>query len=212
MQYANAIPARKFAAEPLLEGLLKGVYSVMLAKSGIALPLCLCILLLAGCGYNGKTSNSSTNTAAQPATATAPITPAATATATPRITPGTSSTGVSVRSSASTYHPNETIVITITNATTQPISFADHQTNCSIVLLQHRDGTSWKSVALCKLMTLTRFLSLAAGHSSTISLKASDTWQKGDYRAAFTYSMGSLETAGTRRPATISYSPIFQVN
>lgn len=182
----------------------------MLAKSGIALPLCLCILLLAGCGYNGNTSNTSTNTAAQPATATAPVTPAATAT--PRTTPGASSAGVSVRSSASTYHPNETIVITITNATAQPISFADHQTNCSIVLLQHRDGTSWKSIALCKLMTLTRFLSLAAGHSSTISLKASATWQKGDYRAAFTYSMGSLETAGTRRPATISYSPIFQVN
>lgn len=191
---------------------LKGVCPAMLAKSAFSLLLCLAILLLASCGYNG--SAPTITGASQAATATPPITPGATVTAnaTAHTTPGASSGRVSVHISASAYRINETITVTVNNATAQTISFADHQSNCSIVLLQRQVGSSWESVGICKLMTLTRFLSMGAGKSSTVSLRPLGAWQTGNYRVAFTYSLGSIGATSTRSPATISYSPMFQVH
>jgi len=173
----------------------------MRTKLALSCLLCLGILLLAGCGYNG-TATPTTAGSSTTVTAVTPgaITPSATTAAT--VAPSGSRSGhVTMKISASSYHSNDTIVVTITNGTSQPISFADHQSNCTIVLLQRQDGPSWQQIGQCRLMIATRFLSLDAGKSETVSLKAPTTlWQKGTYRVTFTYGVAVL------------YSSLFQIN
>ena len=130
----------------------KGVSHTM--RMNMFLPLlCLGLVLLAGCGYNGNATTSTGNSVT--ATTVPRVTPATTPTATvmPTGTPASGSGGVFVHLSASGYHAHDTIVVTITNGTSQTISFADHQSNCTIVLLQHQNATTWEPVSLCKLMT-----------------------------------------------------------
>ncbi len=183
----------------------------MSGKFALTLLLCLSLLLLAGCGYNGTATTST----GSPATVTAvtAITPGATTTAaavTPSTTPNAHSGNVTVQLSASGYHAHEAITVTISNGTAQTISFADHQSNCTVVLLQRQNTANWDSVNLCKLMTLTRLLSLNAGKSTTAILQASGTtWQTGTYRVAFGYSAGPDGSSG---PATVAYSSVFQVS
>jgi outer membrane lipopolysaccharide assembly protein LptE/RlpB len=176
-------------------------------KFALILLLSLSILLLAGCGYNGTVRTLTGGTVAVPATST---TSSGTTTTSPSTTPNLHTSGVTVRVSASGYHVHDTIMVTISNNTSQTISFADHQSNCTIVLLQHQNAANWGQVNLCKLMTLTRFLSLKAGQSTTATLHASGTdWQTGTYRVAFSYVMGA---DGHQGSTGVVYSPIFQVS
>lgn len=169
-------------------------------KRSIVWPflLGLCLLLLAGCGYNGTTTSGPAATfSGPPATATAILPPPP---------PNVQASGVTVQLSARGYHAHDTIVVTISNGTSQAISFADHQSNCTVVLLQQQRAASWESINACKLMTLTRFLSLKAGQSTTATLRTSGTtWSTGTYRVAFSYRMGSS-------PAAVAYSPLFQIS
>lgn len=178
----------------------------MPGKLAFTFLLGLSILLLAGCGYNGTvTSSGSTATV----TAVSAITPGA-ATASSSPVPGSHSGSVTVQISASHYHTQDTIGVTISNGTSQTISFADHQSNCTMVLLQHQNAANWEPVNICKLMTLTRFLSLKAGQSTTATLRTAGTaWQTGEYRVAFSYSAGADGQPGS---SGVAYSPVFQVN
>jgi hypothetical protein len=47
---------------------------------------------------------------------------------------------------AASYQAGETVRVTIRNQGTQPISFTDHKTNCSVLLLEHQVGSSWEAV------------------------------------------------------------------
>lgn len=168
--------------------------------------LCLSILLLAGCGYNGTVPTSTGSSVT--VTAISAITPGPTGGTTPSPSTGPSSHSgeVTVQTSAASYHAQDSIVITISNGTSQTISFADHQSNCTIVLLQHQHATNWDSINPCRLMTLTRFLSLDAGKSTTVTLRTSVTaWQTGTYRVAFSYNTG-------QGSGTVAYSAIFQIS
>lgn len=163
-----------------------------------SLLLGLVLLLLAGCGYHGTTTSGPAATSSgPPATATAILPPPP---------PNVQAGGVTVQLSAPSYHAHDTIVVTISNGASQAISFADHQSNCTVVLLQQQRAASWEPVNACRLMTLTRFLSLKAGQSTTATLRTSDTaWSAGTYRVAFSYRMG-------RGPAAVAYSPLFQIS
>ncbi|MGH2478982.1 MAG: hypothetical protein ACRDHW_04935 [Ktedonobacteraceae bacterium] len=180
-------------------------------RMNVFLPLlCLGLVLLAGCGYNGNATTSTGNSAT--ATSVPRVTPATSPTATvmPTGTHASGSGGVSVHLSASGYHAHDTIVVTITNGTSQTISFADHQSNCTIVLLQRQNATTWEPVSLCKLMILTRILSMDAGKSQTVSLHApASGWQTGMYRVSFSYNGGA---SASRSPVAAASSPVFQVN
>lgn len=182
----------------------------MHGKLAFILLLGLSILLLAGCGYNGSITSSTGSTAT--VTAVSALTPSATraATASTSPIPNSHSGSVTVQISALHYHTQDTIGVTISNGTSQTISFADHQSNCTMVLLQHQNAANWDSVNLCKLMTLTRFLSLKAGQSTTVTLHASETaWQTGTYRVAFSYNAGADSQPGS---SGVAYSPMFQIN
>ena len=100
------------------------------------------------------------------------------------------------------YSPGDTIRVTITNQSGQTIYFADHRTNCTVLLLERQGATSWEPVALCKLMIATRIHSLKTGDSSTISLVSSSQWPTGIYRARLDYS--NTMNAGGSTLTTVS--------
>ncbi|EFH89161.1 hypothetical protein Krac_10701 [Ktedonobacter racemifer DSM 44963] len=181
----------------------------------IALCLWFC-LLLGGCGYNASgtaDSPSPTVTTLSPTRATpGSLTPGANASAivSPGNTPAPVSGLVTVQTSSALYHPRNTIVVTISSHMARVILFPNGQTNCSVVLLQLQTGSSWRSIALCKLMVLTRIATLEAGKSLTVSLKAGFTpWPIGTYRIAFQYSGHTGSVFGSSQEA---FSLLFQVS
>lgn len=188
----------------------KGVLFAMRMKISLFLSLCLGAVLLAGCGYNGAVGSNAGQSSATftPAGTTVPrITPGAhpTPTATPAHTP-TASGQVAVQIAALVYQPGATINITIINRTSQRILFSDHQSECSVVLLQHQTALSWESVAPCKLMIVTRMHQLAAGASQAVVLRALSP--AGVYRIVFRYNTGSGVSSGAFATA---FSTLFQV-
>ncbi len=174
-------------------------------------------LFLAGCGYNGVTttttgaSPSTTGVAGTPTVVTrlTPVPPGATSTSTtpPQGTPGQ---GVIVQISASRYGPHDTIMVTIFNHTTQTIFFPNHQTDCTVVLLQLQAGSTWQSIAPCKLMIVTKLFSLDASKSLSLSLRPAPAgWSPGTYRVAFHY--GSKTPVSPAASLNV-FSPLFQVS
>lgn len=186
----------------------------MCAKKTLFLLLALG-LFLAACGYNGVTTTGSspttTGVAATPTVATrlTPGGPGATSTPTTSAQ-GTPGQGVTVQTSASLYQPGTTIVVTISNHTAQTILFANHQTNCTVVLLQLQAGSNWQSIAPCKLMIVTKLFPLGANQRLSVSLKPSrSTWPAGTYRIAFQYESQTPTRAGSFRDV---FSPLFRVS
>src|SRR5260370_35355027 len=123
------------------------------------------LLLLGGCGYNGRSGT----------------TPPATS---PSVPPTDS---VVLQVGAASYRTGETVRVTIINQSKQTISFSDHKTSCTVLLFEHQVGSSWESVAPCKLMTMTRLLSLKAGATFDVTLMPSLQWPSGMYRATLDY-------------------------
>ena len=109
---------------------------------------------------------------------------------------------------AKRYQPGSTINVTIKNQNQQTISFVDHQTNCTVLLLERLVATSWKPVALCKLMIATRMHTLSAGEILEVKLIAPGQWPIGRYRARFEYRVGSTMGNGV---TTIVSSNTFRV-
>ena len=95
---------------------------------------------------------------------------------------------VTLQVAMASYSPGDTIRVTITNQSGKTIYFADHRTNCTVLLLERQGATSWEPVALCKLMIATRIHSLKTGDSSAVTLVSSSQWPTGTYRARLDYS------------------------
>lgn len=155
---------------------------------------------LTGCGQHGSTGG---GTNATPAPTNIPS-PAVTSTSLPTASAGQ----VSLRVGATTYHASDTISVTLSNQSPQAISFPDHLTNCTVILLQRQGNGSWQSVNLCKLMTPTRLHKLEAGKSLTVALTPPPSlWDIGSYRATVRY--GPAQPFGGS--ATTLSSAVFQV-
>jgi len=97
---------------------------------------------------------------------------------------------------------HDAITFTLKNETNQAIFFADHQSMCTVILLQmvpgSQDNGQWQTLAPCKVLTLTRLHMLAAGQSLTITFKPpSRQWTPGLYRGALSYT--AEETDGQRK-------------
>ena len=186
----------------------------MRAKSAFFLLLCLSLLLV-GCGTNTLTTTSASSTTTSisvtPKVVT-PITPGVSASPSVTISPPgiSGSSQVTVQTSASLYHPGDTIVVTVSNHTAQSIFFPNHQTNCTVVLLQRQVGSSWEPIAACKLMIVTIIQSLNGEKSLLVPLKAGHpSWAVGTYRIAFHYMTKTASGIGT--PLDV-FSPLFQVS
>lgn len=156
----------------------------------------LALTTLAGCGYNGSTAASS-----QQASPTRP-------------SPSPMRTGtVTVQVEKSFYLATETITVTIDNRSFSTISFPDHLTNCTVILL-HRQKVQPEAsdqgiidINPCKMMIATRMHSLAAGQQLVVHLvPPKGGWLTGRFLAMLSY----RSVAATAPPTTIS-SPAFVI-
>lgn len=98
---------------------------------------------------------------------------------------------VTLQVGAASYARGSSISVTIQNQSGHTIAFADHRTNCSVLLLERQTSGSWQPVAPCKLMIATHLHFLKAGETSVITILTSDQWPTGYYHARLDYSYQS---------------------
>jgi hypothetical protein len=97
---------------------------------------------------------------------------------------------------------HDAITFTLNNQTNQAIFFADHQSGCTVILLQMvpglQDNGQWQTLAPCKVLTMTRLRTLVAGQNITITFNpSSGQWTPGLYRGVLSYA--AAETDGQRK-------------
>jgi len=176
--------------------ILMRIHRLLLIMSLMIIPA-----LLTGCGHISSTG-SGTNTAPTPAHVPSP---AVTKTPLPTATTG----AVNLHVGATSYHPTETIFVTLSNQSIQAIYFLDHLTNCTVIQLQRQVDGNWENVNACLLLTATRLHQLDAGKRLTVALvsSAARPWAVGLYHATLRYS--TSQTFGG--PTTTISSAGFQV-
>ena len=155
------------------------------------------VLLLVGCGHNaGNTGNAGSAGGAGGGGNSATPSP----TGKPPTLPVTLQVG------ATSYQRGSTISVTIENQSGHTIFFADHRTNCTVLLLERQADGSWQSVFPCKLMLATHIHSLKSGEVSVVNIITTQQWPAGYYHARLDYSYQS--SAGAQGPTPV-YSPQF---
>ena len=124
---------------------------------------------------------------------------------------GTPTSGpVSVATGKLQYGASETVEVTITNGLSSAILAADHQSDCTVLVIQHLSGTIWLSLNPCLLKSPTRLIAFGAGTTTPKRLmppsgSGAAGWPIGTYRIAFTYRQ---QASG---PETTVYSAQFTV-
>jgi hypothetical protein len=134
--------------------------------------------------------------------ATQPVsTPATQPVSTATATPG----GVRLLLDKSAYAPGDNVQVTIENGLSVSIKVTDHHTDCTYVVLQQQQADSWQPIGLCKLMTPTRLVDLAAGSVTPQKIGApTGPNAAGTYRVMLLY--GASGTEGNE-----AYSSTFSV-
>ena len=163
-----------------------------------ALPVLL-IVLLAGCG---RVSSGAAGDATSP-TQTAMASMTATAGGRAAV-----ANAVTITLDRAQYATSDTITVMINNGLATAITVVDHQTNCSIVVLQAQTNGGWQSIHNCRIMTPTRLSHLAAGGVTRVRLVpgggqlATTPWAAGTYRVVMTYGAGASSTPNAGAEAT----------
>jgi hypothetical protein len=107
--------------------------------------------------------------------------------------PGTVTSGhVTVTASKAQYRPTETVTATIANGLSSSILAADHQSDCTVLLIEYLTGQTWQPQNLCLLKTPTRLISFGAGTATSQPLQppsgpTTSGWHVGTYRIVLTY-------------------------
>lgn len=170
----------------------------MIRRQRVLLMVATGILLssLAACGQNS--SNTGGNIPSLIPTTLTQTAPSPTETSGP----------VTLQIGAASYQPNETIEVTLRNASAFTIYFPDHLTNCTVIRLQHQVNMRWENVNPCRLMIATFLHPLDAWQSLMVQLVPTPTrlWDVGLYQATLSYSMAPASGS----PPSV-YSAGFQV-
>ncbi len=111
------------------------------------------------------------------------------------------------------YAAGDAITATIANGLTTSIWTADHQTSCSVLTVELRQGDQWQAVAPCRLMIATRMVQIAASSQTPVKLLNASTdpqsaWPAGTYRAKLSYRAGAEYASGAD---TTLYSALFTI-
>lgn len=135
------------------------------------------ILLLAGCGFSQT-----------PSTAAGTGTPS----------PG----HVIVATGKSQYTPSEAVDVTIGNGLSGTIFAADHQSDCTVLVIEHLSGQTWQPQNPCLLKSPTRLIPFGAGTTTLQQLQPpsgpnASGWPTGNYRIALTYRLAPSGTETT---------------
>lgn len=120
----------------------------------------------------------------------------------------TATTGpVTLSVDSTSYSTSDTISVTLTNRSSQTIYFFDHQTNCTVILLQRQVNGKWEDIDNCRLGRMSILQMLDAGQHLVVKLTAPNgNWPSGSYRATLSYS-----TSRQSSLQTTIYSAGFQV-
>lgn len=174
----------------------------MIAAVFVALPLGV-VLLLAACGIPANTSGANDALSAA-------------STASPGRTPVTANppaNAVSLSSDHASYTPSSTIIVTLSNTLATSVRTFDHQTNCTIVTLQHQTTTGWTNVGGCAMMIATRIVEISAGETRKITLSPgagqihATPWPTGTYRAVLHYALPGQDLSA----GAVATTPTFTI-
>jgi hypothetical protein len=146
----------------------------------LAATLCISIATVAGCGGSTASSNQGGNTVSgQSGSPTATSSSHAPVTLTP---------------DKQRYAPGDPIFVTIHNGMSRTIWAPDHQTNCTVVLVERLENGAWSGEQNCALMRASRMVPLAAQTTIVQTLGASpgfladpSGWPAGTYRLTLSY-------------------------
>lgn len=98
---------------------------------------------------------------------------------------------ITLNADATSYHPGDTITVTLSNQGTQTIYFQDHLSNCTVIQLQTQVNGNGEMINKCPLLSPTGWHSLDAGQSLAVKLMPSSDrqWPTGVLRATLSYGL-----------------------
>lgn len=169
---------------------------ITFSRIGLMLILVLAFGFTAcGYAYQSQTNNNTTGTtsAATPVpTKTIASTPKPTSVSSTALTPGQ----VKLVLNKTQYAPDEVVTVSILNGLTSNIYTTNHQSACSILLIEWQSNTGWVTIGRCLVETPTGEVLLRAGSTTTLQFKplsatprptSTDLWRTGTYRVTLFY-------------------------
>lgn len=124
------------------------------------------VVIFTGCGH-GTSQNVTTGSTPQPSSSNGPVT---------------------MTVNAPSYRANETIIVTLSNQGSEAISFTDHHTNCTVLLLQQQIDGNWKNSENCYLGRRSIWFILNAGQHLVVKLSPpKGNWLPGLYHVTLDY-------------------------
>lgn len=130
-----------------------------------------------------------------------------------RVNPPPAVGGVTITTNQNSYRGDERIVATIKNDTDQSIQTADHRSWCTVLFLQRKVGDMWSNLALCRLLTPTRLITIGPRQSLSVALPpepALPQHEAGTYRVELSFWFLDSSGRPTGQPV-VSDSPPFSV-
>ncbi len=188
------------------------------ARHGLLALGCVLVFILASCGVTTHGAAGGPPSAASPATATA-VASAPVATTTEGTTSGATGGAVTLSVGGARYATSDRILVTIHNAGGTTIYAQQHNTSCSMILLQRLSGGVWLPVFPCvnglPHPTVGRVAPGSAFGVPLVPVVTGDaegtdgvTWPVGTYRAALHYTTSQTASFGQ---GTTVYSATFSV-
>ena len=102
--------------------------------------------------------------------------------------PDASANPVSLKVGAASYRTSDSISVILSNQGAQSISFADHQTNCTVMLVEYQVNGTWTPIKNCARKSRTVWHTLAVGEHLEVELDAPKSgWPVGLYRVTLSY-------------------------
>lgn len=150
-------------------------------------------LSLAACGYNSSPSPSTGGSGSGGNTPTSTPTTKQSTPTTPTVSPAGA---VMLVLDKTRYASNETVTVTIVNGLAKNIYTTDHQSDCTMLMLEWQSPTGWVMVGRCRTMVLSRMYMLKPGSATrqqlvpAFSIPGTSTpeqWRPGTYRVTFFY-------------------------
>lgn len=161
------------------------------------------VLVIASCGQTTTpSSRQSSIESNQTPTATSTVSQAG-ATVTSGANPPPIAGSVTLTLDQQRYTAASLIIVTIHNGTQRAIWAMDHQTSCTVLVLERQSQGRWYRVGQCALATPTRPVSIQPGGSlvqrlsSYQEMNTGAGWQTGSYRTTLTYHVGDDTTSLT---------------
>lgn len=132
------------------------------------------------------------------------------------------SDGVAIVLDGPAYVERAPLTATVVNGLQQTIYAQDEKTDCSILVLEQSDGTTWQPISGCGLRRLAMVVPLAPGGSQSVAIdplsfhlgvppgRTRAAFGAGTYRLRLSYALDPATGPGSPEPET-AYSDVFSI-